>query len=434
MDIQYLTLSMATLEKITYHPPRITISGSALCREPDTRKKMVVAMPQILWSNNTPWREANLWAYEQRSASVDPKTTLSALTHLHAYSKWLESQGIEWWHFPPREADRCLILFRGSLVAARDNGELAPSTATQRMSAVIRFYRWLIANRLLSTDWPIWTDKQAGVRLLDEFGFSRTMMVSSTNLAIPNRRAPGERLEDGLLPVSAKAARQIVDFALNHGSYELYLMLKLGFGTGMRIGTICDLRVSTIQRAVADTAFPGFNKLAVGPGAHPPVHTKFSVNGQIWISDEDLKLLHDYAYSTRRLVRQSRAVTVDRDVLFLTRNGNVFGKGDGNASRGISVQLGRLRKAGIARGLNVFRNFRFHQSRCTFATELARIALRHGTASMAIQLVRQALLHKSEKTTLTYIRFIEKTAVMSVVADAFTREFLGLAGSQALEE
>jgi hypothetical protein len=50
---------------------------------------------------------------------------------------------------------------------------------------------------------------------------------------------------------------------------------------------------------------------------------------------------------------------------------------------------------------------------------------------MAVQIVKQALLHKSEKTTLTYIRFVEKSAVMSKVADEFTREFLGIAGAES---
>lgn len=68
-------------------------------------------------------------------------------------------------------------------------------------------------------------------------------------------------------------------------------------------------------------------------------------------------------------------------------------------------------------GITAFRGFRFHQSRCTFATELARVAMKHGSVGMAVQLVRQALLHKSEKTTLTYIRFIEKTDAMSGMAD-----------------
>jgi integrase len=154
------------------------------------------------------------------------------------------------------------------------------------------------------------------------------------------------------------------------------------------------------------------------------------VTGQVWISDGNLALLKEYIFSSRRLLRQSKASHEDRNAVFLTRDGNLFGKGDGNASRGISVQLGRLRKAGFANGIDVFRDFKFHQTRCTFATELARSTLAHGSVSMAVQIVKQALLHKSEKTTFTYIRFIEKSAVMSKVANEFTRDFLGIAAAE----
>lgn len=422
---------MANLEKILYTPFKLEGAESGIQRVPDP-DNAIVGLPQIVWEDQTPWREANLWALERSVGGADSKTTMSCITHLHAYAKWLESQKVDWWHFPAREADRCLTRFRGYVIAARNSGELAPSTASQRMSAVIRFYKWLSTSHLLSTDWPMWTDRQVGIRLVDGFGFSRTMMVSSTNLAIPNRKVPGEKLEDGLIPLSIKDAHAVIKAAKEHGNYELYLMLKLGFGTGMRIGTICDLRIATIERAVPDPTFPGFNKLAVGPGAHPRVHTKFGVTGQIWISDEDLQLLRDYTFSPKRLKRQAKAKAENRDLIFLSKNGNAYGEGDGNASRGISVQLGRLRKEGLRNGIRALRDFRFHQSRCTFATELARVALKMGSVGMAVQLVRQALLHKSEKTTLTYIRFVEKTEVMSEMADAFTRAFLGLGGSENL--
>lgn len=387
-------------------------------------------LPQIVWSGGLPWREANLWALGMLGKGRDPKTILSGMTHLHAYAKWLESQDVDWWDFPAREGDRCLTRYRGSLVAARDIGEIAPSTASQRMNAVIRFYRWLQNTGLLSPEWPMWTDRQIGIHMVDMFGFSRTMSITSTDLGIPNRKTPGERLEDGLLPLPVEQANTLIHFSESYASYELSLMLKLGFGTGMRIGTICDLKVATIRRASPDPQFPGFNKLSVGPGAHPPVHTKFGVTGQVWISDADLSLLSEYMFSARRLMRQAKASEEDRDLLFLTKDGNGFGKGDGNASKGISVQLGRLRKKAVAEGNGFLRNFRFHQSRCTFATELARTALRFGSTSTAIQLVRQALLHKSEKTTLTYIRFIEKSAPMAEMANAFTRDFLGLANTK----
>ncbi|MDF7225046.1 hypothetical protein [Proteus mirabilis] len=56
------------------------------------------------------------------------------MSHLLAYAKWLEAESIQWWNFPERESESCLVRFRGALVAARNNGELAPSTASHRMA------------------------------------------------------------------------------------------------------------------------------------------------------------------------------------------------------------------------------------------------------------------------------------------------------------
>jgi signal transduction histidine kinase len=58
----------------------------------------------------------------------------------------------------------------------------------------------------------------------------------------------------------------------------------LAFFTAMRLGSICDLKVQTLEYAVPDPAAPGLYRLAVGPGASPPVHTKFGVTGQVLLS------------------------------------------------------------------------------------------------------------------------------------------------------
>lgn len=422
---------MPTLEMITYRPHRADIENGCIRWNEAKGRKLIQGLPQIFWMDHTPWREANLWALEQSSSHKKSlKTILSAMTHLHAYAKWLEAENLNWWHFPAREADRCLVRFRGNLISARDNGEIAPSTAKHRMSAVIRFYRWLCATRLLSPEWPMWVEQMVGVRLTDGFGFQRTMMVNTTDLSITNRRAEGFGLEDGLLPVAIGDVLKILNFAIEHASTELYLMLKLGFSTGMRIGTICDLKLQTLDRAVADPEFPGFNKLAVGPGARPPVSTKFGVTGQVWISDDDLEALRHYMLSPRRLKRQAQAKQEHRHHLFLTRFGSRFNPADPTSSKAVNVELGRLRKLGISKGIIAFKDFRFHRSRCTFATELARAAMKTGDVGLAIHLVKQALLHKEEATTIKYIKFIEKTKAMGDAADAFTRDFLGLASMQ----
>lgn len=329
---------------------------------------LVEKLPQVIWSNNLPWREANLWALDRtKNSKASPKTIWSAMRHIHAYAKWLESEEIDWWHFPALEADRCLIKFRKALIDQRDNSLLAPSTAKQRMDAVIRFYRWLSASKLLSPDWPMWREKQVGVRLLDSFGFQRTLNITTTDLTIPNRKADGFGLEDGLTPLTPADTNKILSFAAEHASVELAMMLMLGFSTGMRLGTITDLKVETIARAVPSPSFPGFYCLAVGPGAHPRVNTKYGVTGQIWITENDLEDIKTYIHSGRRMARLELADHSNKNLVFLTRYGQPYNSGIGETGRAVHVEIGRLRKKGIEFGINSFKGFRFHQSRCVGA-------------------------------------------------------------------
>lgn len=418
---------MARLEFIRYVPHRSVILDGCIEWGLVQKGNVIDGLPQIVWSNSMPWREANLWACERAtSKDVSLKTVESNARALHAYANWLEETNTDWWDFPPRKADRCLVRYRGELIKARDAGDIAPSTTAERMSAVVRFYRWLNAMRLLSPTWPMWKERTIGIRLTDAVGFERTMLVNSTDLAIPNRRAPGEKLEDGLLPVSAHDRDDILTFAKESASEELFLMLTCGFFSGMRLGTIADLKIQTLERAVPDPATPELFRLAVGPGADPPVQTKFGVTGHVWITRAHLDELRNYAYSVRRLERQGQATPENRDLVFLTRFGNSYAKRGSDKSSAINVEMHGLRRRGVAMGMEILRHFHFHQSRCTFATELAGLAIRAGGAINAISIVMEAMLHKDEATTFKYIKFVEKTPAKTEAANAFTREFLGI--------
>jgi len=418
---------MARLEHICYVPHRSTIVDGNVEWNAIQNGNVIEGLPQIIWSNSTPWREVNLWAYERAaSKDVSLKTVESNARALHSYANWLEKTSTDWWDFPPRKADRCLVKYRGALIRARDEGAIAPSTARERMAAVVRFYRWLHAMRLLSPTWPMWKERTIGIRLTDAVGFDRTILVNSTDLTIPNRRAPGEQLEDGLLPVSAHDRDDILAFARDSASDELFIMLASGFFSGMRLGTIADLKIQTLERAVPDPATPELFRLAVGPGADPPVHTKFGVTGHVWITRAHLEELRDYSYSVRRLKRQGKAAPENRDIVFLTRFGNTYAMRGSDKSPAINVEMHAIRKRGVASGMEVLRHFHFHQSRCTFATELARLAIHAGGPINAIAIVMEALLHKHEATSFKYIKFIEKTPAKEYAANAFTIYFLGL--------
>lgn len=414
---------MATLQLINYHPFRVNIQSNKV-HWAKSNHQIIKGLPQIIWQDNTTWSEANLWALEQATSFRSSiKTVRSNMSHLLAYAKWLESESMDWWHFPDRESERCLNRFRGALIQARNSGELAPSTTSQRMAAVIRFYKWAKNTGLISTEWPMWKDKLVGIKLTNQFGLEHTLKVASTNLAIPNRTVAGPiQLEDGLLPVAVKAMRDILSFADENASTELALMLRIGFFTGLRIGSITDLKVSTLQNAITVPEI-GIKTISVGPSACPPVETKFDASGSVPIPNELLEALLDYASSIRRLKRQALSPEADQDLLFLTRFGNNY-KGD--SSSAINVEMSRLRKLGLKSGVKAFRGFYFHRTRATYATELMRVALDAMSVSDAIEFVKGSCLHKDESTTMKYVKFIETSKTMKEASDAFTEAFMGL--------
>lgn len=418
---------MARLESICFIPHRSSVIDRSVIWSPVSGGNVINGLPQLFWEDGSPWREANLWAQERAtSTDVSLKTVQSNITALQSYANWLEETGTKWWDFPLKKSDRCLVRYRGALIRARNEGKVAPSTASQRMAALVRFYRWLYSSGLVSPDWPMWHERVVGIHLVDHVGFTRTVAVKTTDLSIRNRKAVGEKLEDGLLPVSVKDCDSLLLFAKENASEELFLMLSLGFFTGMRLGTLTDLRIETLDHAMPDSSGEELYRLWVGPGASPPVHTKGDVTDYIHITRTHLDALREYFYSVRRLTRQALASPKNRNLVFLTRFGNPYSSRGSDKSPAINVEMHALRARGTSQGVEVLRHFHFHQTRCTFATELARLAISAGGAINAVAIVKEFLLHKLEQTALRYIKFVEKTPIKEEAANAFTRSFLGV--------
>lgn len=418
---------MARLEHIRFIPHRCQVADGEVVYAPLRHGHVIEYLPQIFWQDQTPWQEANLWAAERAmTRDVSINTVEANLRGLADYAEFLESAELLWFTFPERKADRCLVQYREYLVKARDDGKISPSTATQRMRHAIAFYRWVLGKGFFTPQSPLWRDIPVYIKYFDSVGFERTMLRITTDVSISNRSRPGERLEDSLLPVSPKDRDAILVFARDNASEELFLFLSCGFFTGMRLGTLCDLKIQTLEQAVPDPASRNLFRLAIGPGASPPVHTKFGVTGQIWITQQLLDSLREYAYSPRRLMREAKAAPEHRNLLFLTRFGNPYGRRGSDQSSALNVEMSSFRKAGVKHGLPVLHKFHFHQTRCTFGTELARLAIAAGGAINAIAIVREAMIHKDEATSFRYIKFVEKTPIKEDAANAFTEAFLGV--------
>jgi len=415
-------------EFILYTPVRATVNDGAVSWEKVNNLKPINGFPQLFWSDGYPWREANLWLMLQHTTGGKDLQTIKSKSHsLHSYCKWLEETDTDWRDFPAAESDRCLVKYRGHLIKTRKASLIAPSTTTQRMRVVIQFYRWLRSQGLINPQWPMWRESFVHFRINNSFGLERTLTVSTTSLSIPNRSKVGEKLEDGLYPVSNVDRDKIVKIALEHCPYEIYLFLMAGFFTGMRIQTLAGLTIQTLENAVQDPASEDLYRIAVGPAATPSVPTKNDVTGHVWISKVLLDELKGYCYSASRLLREAKANAEHKNLVFLTKHGNPYAERNKDHSPALNVAMHSLRKAGMRNGVAALQKFKFHQTRCTFATELARLSIGAGGAIHAIAIVKDALLHRDEATTMKYIKFVEKYPIKISMANEFTKAFFNVA-------
>ena len=413
---------MSRIENVKIKPQNIIVKDNQVIFKESTNLESQ-NLPQIYWSNNKAWDVANLYAYDLMvNERVQLKTIQTDMQHLNAYASWLETEdNLTWWHFPNKKSERCVFVFKGYLIKQRNNQQLAPSTATHRMRAVIKFYRWIQRNNLINKDIELWKNKFKKITVINKFGFEHSFDVLTTDLAIPLRaNSSNIDLEDGVSPINPKHVPKILEYAKTHAPIEIYLMLKLGFFTGMRIGSITDLKLATIENySYLDDM--SMATIRIGLDAIPPVQTKFSKSGNIIIPTELVNELLEYAYDVRRLKRIKK---VENSVnLFLTSRGNKY---LGNEGKSINVAIHRLRKSALENGVYEFKDFYFHRTRATFATVLMQYCLEKMDVTSAVQLVRDCCIHKDEKTTLKYVKFIEQNKQLAKISNEYTKAFLGL--------
>ncbi|WP_198030609.1 tyrosine-type recombinase/integrase [Alcanivorax jadensis] len=383
----------------------------------DSTQTEIPDCPQIFRMDGEPWIEANVYAVQRLEAGKNIETVNALMNHLRDYAEFLEVENLDWRHFPQKKRQRCLVRYRGNLIERRDDGCLSPSTATARMSSVVAFYRWARREGLIDRK-NLWEDQQKIIRRHTLIGLPRTLAVTSSDLAIPNRKRPGDSVEDGLLPLSDSARKTLLAFLNRQGMTELYLMFVIGFFTGARIETIRTLRLLTLDSARSDPSIPNLQRVPVGPPT--PVKTKFRVSGDLLFPLPVIHLLQKYATSARRLARQAKADDEDRTLLFLTTRGRKYE--DGSFTRLMS----ELRKNLVKSGLGEFERLKFHQTRATFGSQLMRLCIETmAHTDDAIVFVRDAMLHKNEATTWKYVKFVQNEPIKEKLADEFFDFFSG---------
>lgn len=411
---------MARLERIFFTPWEFSVATGKIA-DSTTGNHTIEGLPQIFWDSGLGWDEANLIALlRAQSTTVNLETVDRNMKHLLTYANFLEIScgGIDWRHFPTLAKDRPIVQFRGELIKARNAGILSPKSIQECMAAVVAFYRQADSFGFIDRNSPMWNDRKVVIPYYDAAGFKRTLTRVTTDLRIPNTTRSGNTVEDGLTPLLMEDMTRALDLANREEWQELELMLATGAFTGSRIGTITTLSINNLERAAPDSHCSGIHRIQVGPGTG--VSTKFNVKGDILIPDQLLGALKNYAYSTRRLKREAKAEKSHKSTLFLTIHGHPY------KPQTISRLMVDYRRAGARDGLKFLRNFKFHQTRATFGTWLMELALSVTTAAAAIQFVKEAMLHKSESSTLRYVKFAQKSRGKIELSKQFSDAFTGI--------
>jgi integrase len=400
---------------------------------PRTRLRMRVCgerVPQLLWASGDFWSEANLWFLARTrqllSGQIKEVTIGANGKDLLAYADWLELSGMQWWLCHSRDDQRPLNLYRGHLVKSYEEGVIAPTLASRRMATLKTFYRWLLSEEILSPGFPLWSERNVLIAYEDAFGFRRHIEAVQTSLDIKAAQRIGEvSLEEGLQPVSLEVRDAILDLTHRRFSHELFLMLSLGFWSGLRLGTVCDLKIQTIENAVQIHECSALKQISVGPLANPSVQMKLGQSSDgIVVPTQLLEELLDYSVSLVRGKRAALAKPEHKHLLFLTKFGNPYGTSGSDRSPTINAEMSRLKRLAREEGLCID-DFTFHWSRATFATMWARAARANGHLHEFMPTLKQMLAHKHDRTTERYIRWVEKEEVRAAVMDEFTRTMFG---------
>lgn len=382
--------------------------------------KKIDSFPQIFLASGEPWFVANRYAFfRYYESQKDLKTVRNDLSHLARYASWLESVGLDWLHFPKRKAERCLFRFRGYLIELRYEGMLAPSTITEGMNVVVAFYRWASVNGFTAERPSLFDNKIKTISFFDKVGFNRTLSVTSSELAIPNRVREGVKLEDGLTPISQVSTKILMGFLSKHKNYELYLIMKVALQTGCRFESITTLNITALKNYYPDQALRSVMKVKIGPGTG--VETKFDVSGSVYFPLSLINELFDYFNSAEAILRRSKAKHELQKNIFITSMGNRYSR------QTFGTLLHRLKMELIEDGSTEFGRFKFHQLRATFCTMLMRSVLNtEGVSTLnAIELVKDAMLHKDASVTWKYIKFLEREPIEAKFLETLWSMFTG---------
>lgn len=432
-----------------HHPSHTSyfVRARTIREEPFRRHKKVELAPTIfeiyplvLQGNGVPWDEANLFIFSRLEEKPFPKMTTfsSQAEDLAAYYRFLEEENIDWRNFPAHKSKRPTYRFRNYLTHDVWAGKLAPTTAKRRLGVVIRFYRWLIEEKMLELDNPPWKEREAFIQTKGSYGQVGSIKIKTTDIGInirTQRTEYDEYIYDSgkLRPLSQQEQEWLLVTLHRLGNTEMTLIHMLALLCGARMQTALTFRVRHAQKE--REAQPELIHL-IGPGTG--IDTKNSkrqlLHVPIWLQEK----LSVYANSERARKRRERSGYDSPDqYLFLSVRGAPMYA----SAQGERQDTDRLRKytprgqavrqymtdyiiPAIRKEFDPSFSYQFHDLRATFGMnmvdEMSGLITR-GEMSYArvLDFVRSRMGHESPSTTERYLKYRANLQLKRTVQDGW---------------
>ncbi|HKR46998.1 MAG TPA: site-specific integrase [Paraburkholderia sp.] len=398
--------------------------------------------PVVRLADGAPWAEANLWLIDMMESKSSPNmlTFASIADDLVAFRRYLDDEGVDWLAFPANKRQRPTYRYSASIRLAVQAGELSAGVARRRMGAVVRFYRWLMAEASFSPTNSPWVESGRFIEFKDLKGFSSVIEVKTTDLSISGRRADDpwdDHIQDGgrLRPLPSAEQSVLLESLATLGNTEMTLVHLFALLTGARIQTVLTVRAKHVMRK--PDGFHGDDiRLACGPGTG--IDTKGGVKGVLHLPRAFYERLYIYVHSDRARKRRQMADGGDHfnQPLFLSHRGApLYEDRASRAPVSTGPQVRRHVKTGQAvrqfirhELLPMMRlqlgnpryEFSYHDLRATFGLNTVDAMTASKTSyTRALDQLRQLMWHSRMSTTEIYVSYRQNRKLFDAVQDGW---------------
>lgn len=390
-----------------------------------------------------------------KQAKTPPQSTLRSIAgSLKDYLIWLEETETCFLTIDMRRHSRPTYRYCRFLRSEIQKGVIQLSTARKKLGCVINMYRWLGQFNLVDCD-KLWISSNAYISFDNSSWHSAGRKITTTDLSMSLSRAKQRITHDKyiidngrLRPLSRREIIVLRECLHETRNVEMCLAFDIALVTGARLESVFTLRVGSFTKALEPSSL--HKKILIG--GNSLVKAKDDRNNFLFFPASLYSRIRSYLNSQRALDRKRKSAHTyaeqGEEYLFLTRTGKAYylDENDSNAilyglpPTGNSITQfirNTLKPALQSKGEDF--NLTFHDLRATFGLSLVDFEVsRRDLQSPLLETspdylrvlnyVKERMGHSSTKTTMGYLSYRNRNAVVRSINNEFEEFLFGSGG------